>query len=152
MKQGEAFQRIRSVRDEFLAARFALSRAIRQVESDANLLREVDEPLAPQHVRNCAENLEITYLLRLFANFEGVLRDYWAVLRPSPLPRRTRMEILMNRIVVVRQIPFEVVDAAHEVRVHRNNIVHPRDEPVQLTFDQCKSRLGFFLSYLPRQW
>jgi hypothetical protein len=62
------------------------------------------------------------------------------------------MEILMNRVAIECHIPFGVADEAHEVRLYRNSVIHPEEGSLTLSFDQCKSRLGFFLSYLPRQW
>ncbi len=152
MSYSEAFNRIRDVRDEYRSAVFALSHTLLALESDSALLNVLPEPLAPQQFRNCAKNLEMTYLLRLFATFEGILRAYWAAVRPSARPRRTQMQILMNRVVISCQIPSRVSNDAHAVREYRNAVVHPQTAASPLTFDQCKSRLSFFLSYLPRQW
>jgi hypothetical protein len=152
MNHVQAFNRIRDVRDEYRSTVFALSHTLISIESDSSLLNTLTEPLAPQQLRNSAKNVEMTYLLRLFATFEGTLRDYWAAARPSPRPRRTQMQILMNRVVILCQIPSRVADDAHAVREFRNAVVHPQIAVSPLTFDQCKSRLAFFLSYLPRQW
>ena len=152
MEYWETFDRLRRIRDEFLSARFSVKRAIRQVDADTSLLTESEEPLKPSQLRQCGGNLELTYLLRLFTGFEAIIRRYWEVVRPRPTPRRTNVQILMNRIAIECQIPFDILQNAHEVREYRNEIAH-RDKPIgQITFDQCKSRLGVFLAYLPRRW
>ena len=152
MTSWEAFQQIRSVRDELLAADFALAFSLRQAEVDTSLLHTVDGLIGVVQLRRCAANLESTYMLRLFSSFEGILRDYWLAVRPARRARQTRMEVLMNRIVILRQIPHAVAQGAHDVRAYRNWLVHPQAGYPRLTFSECKSRLGYFLSYLPREW
>jgi len=152
MTSWDAFQQVREIRDELLAADFALTLSIRQVEVNSNLLAAANDVIGLRQLRRCASNLESTYLLRLFSTFEGVLRDYWSAARPSPRLRRTPMETLMNRIVIRRQIPNQISDAAHKVRVYRNWLVHPQAAASRMTFEECKSRLGHFLSYLPPRW
>jgi hypothetical protein len=152
MKYWEAFKLIRQVRDEYLVARFALAFTLRHVAKDPTLLQEVHEPATMSTLRDCAARLEVTYVLRLFAAFEGVLRGFWASVRPAPRPRRTKMEVLMQRISIECQIPHDIAEKAHTARKWRNAIVHPQAPLPPLTFDQCKSRLAYFLSYLPREW
>jgi hypothetical protein len=152
MTQWEAFDKLRSIQDELEAARFSISRTLREVYSDATTLAETDYVLRPSQIRDCAVNLDVTYLLRLFAEYEGILRDFWAAIRPSPHRRLTRMEVLMDRIATVRQIPRDVIEDAHEVRDFRNAFIHDHSHADNLIFGECKSRLSFFISYLPRMW
>jgi hypothetical protein len=152
MKRADAFARVRAVLDEFAASRFSLGRTIAATSADSTVLSSIDQTLRPSDLRDCLENLEITYALRLFAEFETVLRDYWSVIRPSPRPRRTRVEILTDRVAARQQIPATVLSAAHAVREYRNNIVHDRLRTPRLTIHDCKSRIAFFISYLPVRW
>lgn len=149
-----AFARLEGVQQEFAAALYSVTTAQREVRVDPTKLKDWQGQLKPSHFRDCVDHLEPTYLLRLFAEFEGILRDLLAVLRPSPRPRRTRMEILMDRIAAVRQVPSDVLAAAHQVRDHRNSIVHRRagEMPPELSFGECRSRLSFYVSFLPRNW
>ena len=62
------------------------------------------------------------------------------------------MEHLINRISVNRSIPYDIYRDAHEVRECRNGIVHVAGKTSLLTFNDCKSRLAKFLSYLPPNW
>jgi len=150
MTWDEAFSRLTAVRDELEAARFSLRRAQEALQAGEDFLGH-QSAVRPSHVRECARHLEMTYLLRLFAEFEHVLRDYWHTARPRAVRRRTRMEILINRIAAICAIPFDALENAHDVREYRNAIVHS-DEASRLTFNECKSRLGTFLSFLPRRW
>jgi hypothetical protein len=152
MTLAEAFGTLDGVQHELSAALYSVTTAQREVRADPTKLK--DWQLRPSHLWACADHLEPTYLLRLFAEFEGVLRGFLAVIRPSPRPRRTRMEVLMDRIGAARQVSAEVLIRAHEVREHRNALVHRREgeTPPHFTFAECKSRLSFYLSYLPRQW
>jgi len=152
MNHWEAFDGLREVHEELLCARFALGHTIRSVEMDITLLAQIEHPLTPSHLRGCAARLELTYLLRLFAEFEAVLRDYWASVRPRPAPRRTKAEVLIRRVSIECQIPFDVAQDAHEVREYRNNLAHRHELNAFMPFHECKSRLGTFLSYLPRTW
>ena len=67
-------------------------------------------------------NLEVTFVLRLFAEFETVLRDFWTV----SLNRRTRPEMrrLMNAIARYRALDDADLNAAHAVRQFRSAITH----------------------------
>ena len=145
-----AFARLERVQRELLAARFVVERAQRDVGADPTVLVRSSPQVRPSYLRDCANNLDLTYLLRLFSEFETALRDFVAARRPSP--RRTRMEILMERASMLARIPADVVRAAHAVREYRNAIVHDPARAAALTFPQCKSRLSRYLSYLPRRW
>lgn len=149
----EAFSRLSGVRDEFEAAKFSVAYAQSGISAGEGVLK-AGAAVKPSHLRRCAENLEMTYLLRLFAAFEGVLRDYWRVARPSPRPRRTQMEILIDRVAILCIIPSDTRDEAHEVREYRNSLVHSdqTNDAAILDFQECKSRLGRFLGCLPTRW
>jgi hypothetical protein len=150
MTLGQAFARIRGTVKEFEAARFCLIHVQEGIIAGA-ALRKTD-PVQSSDISKCRRNLESTYLLRLFAEFEFVLRSYLAVVRPSPRPRQKRMEHLINRIAAARTIPYDIYADVHQVRVHRNDLVHVLEGLGVLTFYECKSRLGKFLRYLPPKW
>jgi hypothetical protein len=150
MTRSEVFSRIDDARGEFEAARFCLSRVERDIAA-GGALRPAD-PIKVADLRACAGNLEVTYILRLFAEFEFALRNFLAANRPSPQPRRIRMEHLIDRISANRSIPYDIHQDAHEVREYRNEIVHVADPTSLSIFYDCKSRLAKFLSYLPLEW
>ena len=152
MTRQEAFQRIERANAEFEAARFAVAEVWRKSRVDPTLLRSAASNVRPSHLRDCAGHLELTYLLRLFTEFERILRSYWSAARPSPRVRRTRMEILMQRVAGMNSIPGPVLASANEVRENRNDFVHGSGVAHKLTFGESKSRLARFTSFLPRRW
>jgi hypothetical protein len=147
MKQSEAFRWLVSVSEEFDAARAALALAVRRSREAAND-RELDA-MNPAHLARAADNLEATYIVRLFAEFAAVLRDYWAVRRPG---RRTPAQTLVQRIGELQNIPVDWITDAHRVRDTRNDIVHHRTTTVAHSYQECRSWLGRFLSMLPQRW
>ncbi len=114
MNRDDAYRSFLRIQDQLEASRFALSRMLRDVAGGAELTTDLEYPLRPQHFRECAAELELTYSLRLFASFEGVLRSYWQSMRPSPRPRRTPVEVLMNRIASRCSMFHDVLSAAHQ--------------------------------------
>jgi hypothetical protein len=152
MNYWEAFELLKSVQDELETAKFSVAVAARVVAADVTVLNALSYPIKPSQLRQCADNFELTYLLRLFAEFEAIVRDFWASARPTRRRRRSNMQVLMNRVAIECQIPAEVLQEAHDVREYRNAVIHDRSRMGELTFHVCKSRLGFFLSYLPPRW
>jgi hypothetical protein len=151
MNWDEAFSRLTQVRNELEAARLALARAQRAI-ADGEAFPGSGSAVKPSHVDQCARHVELTYLLRLFAEFEGILRDYWAVARPAARRRRTNMEILLNRVAILCTVPYDTLQGAHQVREYRNLLTHHHREALPISFLECKSRLGTFLSFLPTRW
>ena len=60
---------------EHAAARLAVDRLKRAVDDTPDLLKNED-PAARKHLKKASENLEGTYIVRLFATFEAALRSY----------------------------------------------------------------------------
>lgn len=152
MKRENCFKYLEAVTNEYGAAKFSVAHVQHEVMRDSGFLHSAENPLKPSFIRDCACHLEITYLLRLFAEFESVLRDYYAFARPSPRPRRTRMETLMLRIAGLCNIPEDPLKKADAVREYRNAVIHHRERKTLMTFNECKSCLARFMSFLPRNW
>src|SRR5437867_301522 len=120
MTRADAFNALRDVDQELYAARFALARIIRVVE-DGQALHPAPE-VRLSEFRRCEANLEATYAIRLFAEFERILRDYW--MRRRRRATRPIMDTLMNNIAAYLQMSPADLAAAHEVREDRNILVH----------------------------
>ena len=152
MKRQEAYEALNWVQNQYEASRFALTSLLRVVSKDPTVLPRQPHQIRPSHVRDAAANLEDTYLLRLFAEFESTLRNYWASIRPSPRVRRTRIEILINRVAAWQDIPDLIIDHVHAVREYRNHLVHRGGGVPAVTLAESKSVLARFISFLPLQW
>ena len=139
------------VTEELEAARFAIVQTMRAVEADAVWTRLAEHARVDRGgLDRCRINLEATFLLRLFAEFEGVLRHYWQ----HGLRRRTEpnVSVLIARVASARGMPASHRRGADQVREYRNDLVHEQRLGVQLTFARCRSHIGRFLSWLPAEW
>ena len=107
--------------------------------------------VSPSDVRRASEHLEGTYLVRLFAEFETILRLYWSAVRGTSPPNRTRD--LLDGIAAHRRIPSNQIANAHAVREYRNALVHQSDaETTLIPISTARAILCRFLSFLPPTW
>ena len=94
--------------------------------------------------------LEATYFIRLFAEFESALRSYWT---GAVRPTRPITENLVNRIASRRRVGDDVVLGVHSARKYRNSLVHERDELVpRVPIGEARRSLILFLARLPESW
>lgn len=94
-------------------------------------------------------NLETTYIVRLFVEFEGILR---LVLLAHDPRRRVSREAYnrINRAARLFSIPDPIRDAVHDAREYRNSVVHPGGSRIaSLSIRQARSVLNRFLKPLP---
>lgn len=148
MNRQSAFLWIQAVEDEYEAAKASLALAIRRTrEVPARPDHELDN-VEPSHLALCADHLEATYVVRLFAEFEAILRDYWATRRKT----RPMMETLVASVATQSNMPDDWVTDVQAVREFRNDIVHHRVRAAIHTFQHCRSRLARFVSMLPQRW
>lgn len=151
MTSQEAFRKLDDVREEFQTAGFALRQTLRAFDRDHAVRQSgLNEQVTLHHLKTCLQNIEVTYLVRLFAEFEDILRDYW--LRGRKRQTNPRMIDLMNRISAYCFMSADDVLYAHEVREYRNAVVHDRLHDPRYDFQICRSRLARFVRWLPRQW
>jgi hypothetical protein len=147
----EAYYKIDESCDEYQAAGFALRQTLRGYK-DAPLVQEQGhrEQVTLHHLENCALNIQITYLVRLFAEFEAILRDYW--LNGRGRTTTPRMADLMSSITAYCFMNQDDVQNAHEVREYRNDVVHRHEQDPRFDFQACRSRLACFIRWLPQKW
>jgi hypothetical protein len=137
--------RIKAVEREHVAMRQAANHFRQAAVADptileGNLRRWIDDAL---------ENLEGTYIIRLFAEFETGARQYWAanwVTNPNTID-------LLSGLAARRRIPDTERDNAHLVRNYRNSLVHEREEKLEvMPIAVARSYLCHFFSFLPPRW
>lgn len=142
--------RIKVVEREFNSARLAVDRLQSEALRDPTILKPV-VGLKYVDVRQASDHLSGTYIIRLFAEFETGLRDFWSATRQNKPPTRTRD--LLDGIAAARKIPFDQLANAHRVRDYRNNLIHERDEQsVPVSVEQARRYLCRFFGYLPPDW
>lgn len=148
---GTYIYRLRAIQFELAAAREALSFVERHWQSHG-IYREIDL-LRPRDFAQASRHIEETYLIRLYAEFEGVLKDHLTVNRPHiQLPDRPRVDWLLSRVEQTENISVELPlrQRMNLVRDYRNSIAHQDQRRVlYVAFDDALSILNTFLARLP---
>ena len=146
LRRTDWLEQIRKVEREFLISREAVDQFLAALKSGTTTLPSKTKQ---RDADAMSDNLEGTYLIRLFAAFESGLRSYWAALRDTSPPGKD----LIDAIAARRKVPDELQHEVHEVRDYRNSLVHEGDEetaPVGLAL--ARGRLCTFFARLPDRW
>lgn len=136
--------RLKAVELEYQATRFATHDVLRRARLDSSvLIPGVDVGVLVKSINN----LEGTYTVRIFSEFETGLRSYWNAVRQKEPPSRAKD--LINGIASYCRIPFVREFETHAIREYRNYLVHERDDEfVPLSLSHTRSQLCRFLSFL----
>lgn len=138
--------RIKAVEREYLAMRQAADRFRQAALTDPTILQG---NLRCGEITVAAKNLEGTYIVRLFAEFETGARQYWA----SQWTTEPKMVDLLDGLAARCGIPDTQRAHAHLVRGYRNALVHEREEkPDEVPMTVARSYLCAFFSFLPARW
>lgn len=117
--------RIKSVEREYLIVSKACEDHLQSVHSDPSLLTK---EYSRHDIDSAFQKLTGTYLIRLYAEFEAGLREFYASFKPN---RHPQMSVLINTIASIREIPNEVSLNVHAVRELRNQVVHNSSEKIE---------------------
>jgi len=148
LRQDEWQRRIKSVDREYAASRLAIDRLLVDAADDPNIIKE---QLQVREIKTASDELEATYIVRLFSEFETSLRAYWRSVRHTRPPRQARN--LVDGVAVRARVPYEFVANAHSVREYRNLIVHEEAEAADpVTILVARRYLCRFLARLPHEW
>jgi len=140
--------RVKAVEREHKATRLATERLLTIASQDPTAL---SRDIRFRDLQEAANQLEGTYIIRLFAEFETCLRSAFFAMRNRRAPSRTRD--LLDSVGARRTIPHDQINAAHAVREYRNRLVHERDDEVAaIPIDAARSHLCYYLNFLPPQW
>ncbi len=141
--------RLRGVEREFNLARHLISEFIPRSQADPT--RFGDTNTTSRDAKALLDNLEATYLIRLFAEFEQALRNWWQLgLKKESTPT---MSALLDSVASKRKVPKDNLESAHHVRMHRNHLVHDESEAATpVVFKDACAALCRFLSRLPPKW
>jgi hypothetical protein len=142
-------EHIKAVEREYLVAVTAVDGLQFALRKNPSLLKKLRLGLADY--RNLLENLQKTFLVRLFAEFETGLRDIWVVhsKKKSEVPIRDVITSLSAR----HRVPDTVRENVQAVRRYRNALVHAGDEQaLSVPLDRARSYLCTFFSRMPETW
>lgn len=153
IKRQRRIERITAVLQEYLAAKSAS--ALLAAQTDANPSYGHDHGWEPRAGVAFADNLPATYIIRIYAEFEASLRDYWLTYRKRTT--RPNMDQLVNRSIPDQSFSQDVIDGADDVREFRNFLVHDNvDESgegrITFSVEQAKTVLCTYLARLDPAW
>ncbi len=138
--------RIKAVEREHVAMRQAADRFLQAANDDPSILLS---NLRHGEIVAASRNLEGTFIIRLFAEFETGARDFWN----AKWATEPKMVDLLDGLAARCGIPDMQRNNAHCVREYRNSLVHEReDKPIEVPIDRARSYLCHFFSYLPPRW
>ena len=150
---GVFISRVRSISDEFVASRGALAYVARNWQKLSVFNDTELEVIGPHDIQSAADNLEVTFIIRLFAAFEGMLKEHIGDHhRAITLPEDVRVVWLIDRVATLqaRHIDPILRNRVHQVRGYRNALVHAAPTPAtSLTFPEVRSCLNTYLDKLP---
>lgn len=149
----ERIDRLKAVEREFRVVSDAIER-LRVAVADGR----VDLPggTTTRDLDAARRQVEATFLIRLWAEFETAVRSYYGWLTNDPDPR-IRSTDLVNAVAASRK-GRALADAerlgVHEVREYRNSLVHDRDDPAPpVALSEARRRLNTYLgAKLPERW
>jgi hypothetical protein len=144
-------ERLRAVLRELDTARESLLYVNRNWQRN-NIFQEMPGQSAQQFIQT-EQNVEVTYFVRLYAEFEGILKDHLATNHPQiRVLNKPKVDWLIGRIVQLENIPIEqpLRLKMDDVRDYRNSIAHRSRRAASLmTFGNALSALNTFLARLP---
>lgn len=109
----------------------------------------------PHHLAAAVDELEGTYLIRLWAVFETAWKSYWRHVTGRPDGKIRAFDLIQwaQGVEEGRKVDAAVTPLVHAVREYRNFLVHNRDTPAApVPIRQARTRLSTHLSKLPDQW
>ncbi len=112
---------------------------------------------SPRDLVKAASNIESTYLIRMWAEFETALRSYHRRITDKADDRISTRNLIdwTGGVRQGRAISEDVRDDVHEVREYRNYLVQGRDDPnapTEVTIQVARTRLNTLLHCLPFHW
>lgn len=147
MKLQECFNTIRACEQMYEAGKAATAYFYELCSNDPTLIS--GSLFRVNDIKNCSEDIEDTYLIKLFALFEVVLRDF----EIKFLKRKSKSGIrqLIDKIASHQYVQDDVRKRVHIVRNYRNSVVHA-GVSTPITLKDARSFLCQFLANLPRNW
>jgi len=146
-RREEAIESLRSVQREYEVGESALKALDELLRTQPDYL--TSQNLQYQDLKRCQDRFQATYIIRLFAEFEANLRDYWATCRNTEPPMRD----LLNSVATRCRIKTDWHTDAQKLREHRNDLVHHANIGANPQgIHEAAQVAAKFLSALPPEW
>jgi hypothetical protein len=140
----EHVERLKTIREQFDGSKFALGYVIDNWSGlgvDAKASK-----IGLSKVQTANDELETTYLIRLFSEFESILRDYCSSVLKITLRAQTSVMTIINRVSSRLKIEPAIVFDVHNVREQRNRAVHRNGYgAIALAFADALAAMNKFL-------
>jgi len=134
------------IREEFTATRASITYVLRIWS-----MRHDEAEIAGQKLgatQQANDNLEATYLVRVFARFEAILRDHFPAAKPNvDVPEAAA--ILIDQLGAHYRIPAAIRSDVHAVRRYRNAVAHAHPGADVVLFADAMATLNRYLAWLP---
>jgi len=151
-KRQQRIEWIAAVAKEYFAAKSAADLLNAQLQADPNY--GWNHGWESRDGAAFHANLESTYIIRLYAEFEAGLRDYWAnhLNRPTQPPM-----VQLLQLVADQRVSIDRLEDADAVREYRNFLVHdessePPPEMRTFTVAEAKAHLCYLFGRLDPDW
>ncbi len=139
---------LKAIEHEYWVADLAMRRLADQARRDPTIL---DRDMRVRGIAEALSNLNGTYGIRLFAEFETGLRKFWGTTRIEAEPRG--IAEIIDRIAARHGIGHVELTNAHRARRYRNRQIHDSEEVGEtLEMSDCRSVLCTFLGKMPPNW
>jgi hypothetical protein len=141
--------RIEETYQESLAAEVAVGLLEARLGLDPSFLTK--QGIGNRGATELRNNLEDTYLIRLFAVFEGGVRDAWGKKwkRDTDPPAKD----LINSVGGKQPVPHTLVQRVHVVREYRNSLIHAAQmQSNSVKIRDCHRSLCEYFHWLPKDW
>ena len=106
-----------------------------------------------EEIKRAADNLEATFLIRVFSAFEGVLKEHLATYHArGKVADDVSAAWLIDRVSNLQRprINLQLRQQVHTVRRYRNHLVHRGSSmPATVEFSEALARLTKFVHRLP---
>jgi hypothetical protein len=149
--------RVKGVERECYVVAVAVSHYRKAVEASNAKLPTKPIKTSPRDLVSAADNVNSTYIIRMWAEFETALRSYRRRITGDPDDRIITTNLIDWTAGVKRgrAISEDVREDVHKIREYRNDLVHERDDldPADVVaIDVARSRLNTLLGCLPSKW
>ncbi|MDQ2731715.1 MAG: hypothetical protein M3Y56_08660 [Armatimonadota bacterium] len=144
-------QELDLVRREYQSAKFAI--AYVSLNWSKQGINSYQKDLGPEDLRRTSARLEVTYIIRLFATFEGLLKQYMIAYYPEiKLPDKPKVGWFISRVAQLQNPRINTVlcKRIESVRDCRNDLIHTgRPVAPLMTFEEAMQDLAKYLDKLP---
>ena len=142
------------VQTEYESAKFCLGYV--SVHWQKHTISPDEKMVTPSALKRALYHLEVTYIIRLFATFEGLLKQYMKERRPTiALPSgedKMRVGWFIDRVSQLEKpkISSQLRNRVYEVRACRNQLMHSgKTTSPAIEFQEALQYLATYLSFLP---